>query len=280
MHKLLPQLKLNIGENGPLAAWVGDKEKIGFLLGNPEADARRAMVVHTHNSGYVVDKIGAGDQSMTSVIAERKVIVSLPAKLKGIPELRGEQEGDGWATYSTGFVHGYSPGRSDDNRVVDLLSQWMKVSATIPLGETKQWKATASKVSKLDGFDIWPRLSNAALMPIKIGVFHGDFAPWNIKISRVLEISVLDWEHGCSDGPAGWDWLHYMIQRATLVDGMSASEALNVCRVWAETDRGKRFLDAAGWGAQVELWIGTYLVYSSWVAGFDRDELITAWLMK
>ena len=102
------------------------------------------------------------------------------------------------------------------------------------------------------------------------------------KLIRYFDgaVAVLAWETGCNEGPAGWDWLHYMIQRGSLVDNRSASETLKLCREWAKSGKGKSFLDEAGWVHQTELWIGTYLAYSSWIAGFDRDELLSSWMVN
>ena len=45
---------------------------------------------------------------------------------------------------------------------------------------------------------------------------HGDFAPWNVKVSRG-RWTVLDWERGELAGIPGWDWFHFVMQPALLV---------------------------------------------------------------
>ena len=48
---------------------------------------------------------------------------------------------------------------------------------------------------------------------------HGDFAPWNIKVSRADgSWLALDWERGQLAGIPGWDWFHYAIQTGILVE--------------------------------------------------------------
>ena len=48
---------------------------------------------------------------------------------------------------------------------------------------------------------------------------HGDFAPWNIKVSPASGAwTVLDWERGELAGIPGWDWFHYVLQPAILVE--------------------------------------------------------------
>jgi hypothetical protein len=46
---------------------------------------------------------------------------------------------------------------------------------------------------------------------------HGDLAPWNVKASRGAW-KVMDWERGEPAGVPGWDWFHFFIQPALLVE--------------------------------------------------------------
>ena len=52
---------------------------------------------------------------------------------------------------------------------------------------------------------------------------HGDFVPWNIKVSPSGAWTVLDWERGEATGIPGWDWFHYVIQSAILVAHLPTS---------------------------------------------------------
>ena len=54
-------------------------------------------------------------------------------------------------------------------------------------------------------------------------IHHGDFAPWNIKVSPAGAWTVLDWERGELTGIPGWDWFHYVIQSAILVGHLPTS---------------------------------------------------------
>jgi len=280
LHRILPCKSLAVRASGPLAVLVSDRARVGFLLGNPEADTRRALMVHKEAGGYVVDKVGVDQKSRASVMAELELIKTLPNKLTGIPVLHREHLGYGWASYATDFVEGTSPCKGDDEQVLGVLVDWMNGAETVPLSETEQWQKMTDYASRHENREIWEVLQKSATLRIKAVVTHGDFAPWNIKLSADGAVAVLDWETGCNEGPAGWDWLHYMIQRGSLVDTRSASETLKLCREWAKSEKGGRFLDEAGWGNQIEPWIGTYLAYSFWIAGFDRDELLSSWMVN
>jgi len=282
LHRILPQRKLRIRESGPLAKLRNSEGHIGFLLGNAEADARRAIVVHPADGktgGYVVDKIGLGAAAKKSVIDERVVIESLPKNNAGLPQICDQGEADGWAFYTTPYLHGHSPRGSDQEAVLELLKIWAQNAVLKPLHLTRQWtmmrEAASGKEARMLMLSQLEALSD---LKIKVGLFHGDFAPWNLKISSDKSfLDVMDWESGSPEGPAGWDGLHYIIQVATLVDRLSAAGALKRCRDWAGSQEGRDFLEVTGWGQHGEVWIGSYLMYSSWVAGYEREELLEEW---
>jgi len=278
LHRILSRKRLTIREGGPLAMLVSDHSKCGFLLGNPEVDTRRVLLVHQKGERYVVDKVGVDQKSRDSVMAELEVIKTLPDYLSGVPTLLGESEERTWSSYATDFVLGKSPGIGDDERVLSLLTDWMKNTNNVSLLETNQWQKMADYAEDKAVREIWQNLQGSGTIRIKAVVLHGDFAPWNLKLSHDGEVVVLDWETGCNAGPAGWDWLHYLVQRSLLVERNSVSNTLKLCRDWAKSARGQKFLDEAGWGNQTEQWIGTYLAYSSWVVGFDRDQLLSEWM--
>ena len=56
-------------------------------------------------------------------------------------------------------------------------------------------------------------------------VYHGDFAPWNIK-ERAGNWTLIDWERGELDGIPVWDWLHFIVQPAVLVEWASPNAIL------------------------------------------------------
>lgn len=66
--------------------------------------------------------------------------------------------------------------------------------------------------------------SLAGTRTIEFGSWHGDWAPWNMAISgdRVL---LWDWEHFELGVPVGFDAVHHHIQRAVVVERLSAAAA-------------------------------------------------------
>ena len=277
LHSLLPRLDMQISSESALADFVLRRQQFGFLLGNPEAEARRAIVLYRDGNALAVAKVGVGELARMSVEAEAATIKSLPKNHRGIPCIRKCSGHDKWYYYSTVLSTAIGPKRRNDCQILELLSQWAAHFQTCKLRETGIWNLLRSDQRVSEAPNYFCFLEDLGGLEIKVGLYHGDFAPWNIKISDEGEACVLDWEYARLDGLAGWDWLHYIIQRATLVSHHSAIEVLTECRLWAATSEGRSFLSAAGWGRHTEEWLGSYLIYSAWVDGFERDELLQAW---
>lgn len=278
LHKLLSSRSLTIRERSVFSQMKCPPSEIGFLLGNPDAESRRAIILHAENGGFLVDKVGLGDKAAMSVSSELGIINTLPDGNVGLPVICGHQEEKTWVSYTTRYFTGRAPKASDQSRIISLLENWVTHSTTKKLGETKQWKQIEEYTKKHDRHELYSKIESASSLDVEVGVFHGDFAPWNIKLSQGGDIHVMDWEYGCAEGPQGWDWLHYMIQQASLVNHMSTADILELCRSWAKSSEGTKLLDSIGWGGHTESWLGSYLVYSSWVAGFDRVDLLDVWM--
>src|SRR5262249_49195183 len=90
---------------------------------------------------------------------------------------------------------------------------------------------------------------------------HGDFAPWNIKISPQGIWTVLDWERGELEGIPGWDWFHYIIQPAILVEHVSTSGLVQRIENHLTTDSFKHYAADAGIHGLERLLLLAYLLY-------------------
>jgi len=272
LHRILPSFDMEVGSDSALADLVKSHRKIGFLLGNPEAEARRVIVVYQHHNEIVVAKIGIGKAAKRSAQKEAAMIESLPENYLGIAAVKKCRGRADWYYYTTPFIVGDSPVQKQDSQVLALLDDWVGHFTLQRLRDTQIWESLKfhERLGMRKSYsDFIERLGE---LDIKVGLYHGDFAPWNIKISEGGVVNVMDWEYARLDGLAGWDWLHYMIQRVMLVDGASLDDAIADCCKWADTEQGALFLHNTGWGKNVDLWIGSYLIYSSWVDGFDRAE--------
>jgi len=76
---------------------------------------------------------------------------------------------------------------------------------------------------------------------------HGDFAPWNVKVSRG-QWTVLDWERGELAGVPGWDWFHFVMQPAVLVRRERTESLLSRFEHLLDSAHFSKYAEQAGIG--------------------------------
>jgi aminoglycoside phosphotransferase (APT) family kinase protein len=108
------------------------------------------------------------------------------------------------------------------------------------------------------------RIESASFHPT---LYHGDFAPWNVKAQADGTWRVLDWERGEFVGMPSWDWFHYHVQVGLLVQRWDTpTHAHSLCSLLA--DRGfLRYADAAGVRSLLRDLLLAYLLYSMHILG-------------
>jgi hypothetical protein len=76
--------------------------------------------------------------------------------------------------------------------------------------------------------------SSAADQTISFGAWHGDWAPWNMA-AHEGRVMLWDWERFETDAPAGFDALHFELQKLIRVDGLAPRVAVaELCRGGAD----------------------------------------------
>jgi hypothetical protein len=276
--RLLTSCKLPFCKEGPIYRLNANNSGFGFLLGNSDSEARSLILARKTGNEFYVDKIGLSAAAKEAISDEVSIMCSLPKDLVGLVELSQSSKGDSWSYYSCPLVVGRSPAKQQDDLVLSLLEAWLDLAHMEPLVEAVQWLNIVEYIEARELQKGYSLIDGCADIEIMVGVYHGDFAPWNIKISEGEEVVAMDWEYGTANAPAAWDWMHYLIQRAYLVENLSCAETLKACRDWATTEKGKAFMQAAGWGDKIELCIGSYLIYSCALDRFAHDELLSEWL--
>ncbi len=264
---------MDIKESSPLKDIVklGD---FGVLLGNPNNSARRAIVFQEFRGVKLVTKLGTSVEAKNAVTLETQNLESLPEDLQGVPNLVEVNNEENWASYTTTWVDGSSPKQSDVPAILDFLNSWRIGAEAQSLNSLPVWNDLVSEVTCEDEIEF---LKVAGECVVSESIVHGDFTPWNLKIDTKGNINVLDWECYRRGGAAGWDWAHYFVQSALLVDKGDAEEVLKRAYEWGNSVQGREYLKRTGWGRNVNAWIGTYLLYKDHVLKFDRKDLIKRW---
>lgn len=274
----LPSRQLKFRSASLIAKLMTSDTGFGFLLGNPESDARRVVIARKVGCEIIIDKVGLSLPARSSVSNEIAVMLALPDGLPSVLSLKQYDQHENWCFYSCAKVDGNSPQQNDNELVMRILEEWLESAYKTALKDTTQLVHVRNYIEQ-HGIAEGERLLNVCNdMHVSVGIFHGDFAPWNIIKSGQDKMTVIDWEHGSSNGPAAWDWIHYLLQRAILVDRMSNVEAIQICRDWANTAEGKAFMVRTGWGTKINECIGSYLFYSNALGHFKHEGLLKEWI--
>src|SRR5262249_8840672 len=138
--------------------------------------------------------------------------------LSGVPRLLDTFNGENVHALALPFYEGASPGAEACDRALEIVSGWREPGQQQLIGSSPVWKELERSVVGNDWFSkVKVKLANTQVAQV---CYHGDFAPWNIKVAREGKWTVLDWERGEIVGIPGWDWFHFIIQPAILVKRM------------------------------------------------------------
>jgi hypothetical protein len=218
----LPTASLSVNPKEPFAAFLaetaGSSElpRFAILSGNPEAEGRRFILLlfNEKDEPVAVVKAGLGEAAMRLIEHETAFLSSVPPQTPGAPRLRAKLRSPRLQALALDFFPGDSPDPQDEDGVERLLSAWIDTTRRVPIGELAAWqRLTTGAGPELPGSPLWRELQDAACHPV---IYHGDFTPWNIKVTGDVW-RVLDWERGEAAGVPGWDWFHYVVQSAVLV---------------------------------------------------------------
>lgn len=200
------------------AASESELSRFAMLFGNPKAVGRRLVLLVFDCLGRPtkVIKVGLGDAAVELIRREFDFFTSAGGKLEGIPKLLGNFAAANVSAVALEYVPGATPTTNDSRAVAKVLGAWLDRERLIGVADLPAWQRLRQvAAAELIFRDVETALSTAWLRP---AVFHGDFAPWNIRVKPLTgEWIVLDWERGEIAGPPAWDWFHFVMQPMLLV---------------------------------------------------------------
>lgn len=185
---------------------------VASLAGNPTTSGQRLVLMLFDDAGNIsrVVKVGGSGRAMELIGAEVKALRAL-AGVPGVPELRAEFSADIGRAFALDFFPGESPSY-DSAAPEPMLTAWIRSPQIVRLGELPALQRLRESIAPAD----W--LENLTKIEVRPVIMHGDFTPWNVKVSaRDGSWQVLDWERGEPEGVPGWDWFHFVIQSELLV---------------------------------------------------------------
>ena len=221
-------------------ATPGEAARFGILAGNPARGTQRFMVLVFDGASrpVAVVKAGLSAGARALVRAESDFLMQAPKTLRGMPRLISKFECDSLDAFATDFWSGDSPKRGGAGQIFEILSSWLEA------GERRALECFPELVMARKALG---RESEASMArEISTCVQHGDFAPWNIKVSSQGTWTVLDWERGKLHGIPGWDWFHYEVQTGILVAKRGTSELIERIKRLVSSDLFKKYAEQSG----------------------------------
>jgi hypothetical protein len=232
---------------------------LAILAGNPRQSGRRflLLVFNARGKPASVVKAGMGEPARDLIRLEASFLKSVPSETSGVPELREQFESDSLSAFATDFIPGDSPRPRDDSGLARLMTGWLDRSRTVGLSALASWRQLASVPSPLFA-RLEKQLGDKIFRP---SLSHGDFAPWNIKVGSDGHWMVLDWERGQLVGPPAWDWFHFVIQPAILVQRLSTTMLSEKFDRLLNSPSFQRYAQTAALAGFERQWVLAYLLH-------------------
>lgn len=204
-------LRIQAGESGPAVPCFG------VLAGNPAMASQRFLVLvfDARQRPVSVVKAGLSPSARELVQKEGAFLAAAAASLAGIPRVRANFQSARASAFALDHYLGRSPRRGEEGALPVLLGGWVDIRRTTTVAALADWQRLETAASHPSFGAIARALGARQLHP---ALYHGDLAPWNIRVSPAGQWTVLDWERGELQGLPTWDWFHYLLQTAILVE--------------------------------------------------------------
>jgi hypothetical protein len=251
---------------------------LAMLAGNPRAWGRRFIVLlFAERHPIFVVKAGVRGEARQLVQKENLFLRSVPAGVAGVPKVKSAFASAQVEALAMEHVAGESARAEDWAEAGTLLSSWVNRERRVRLEAVGAWQRL--KVAHRHD-PIFQKLS-AALRSREFSttLYHGDFAPWNIKVSN-KQWTALDWERGELTGVPGWDWFHYVAQSGILVKKLSAEKLMAKLEQLIEAKTFRDYAERAGIAGCEKALAVAYLFYCAKelrpTEGADTGERVLA----
>jgi hypothetical protein len=232
---------------------------MAMLAGNPRAAGRRfILLLFAEGLPVLVVKAGVGEEARRLIQKENLFLRSVPAGVAGVPKMKSAFASSRVEALAMEYVSGEAAGADDWNEAGILLSAWVNPERRIRLEDVGAWQRL--KTAQGNG-PIFKKLMTA-LGQIEFGatLYHGDFAPWNIKVSDGNWIAV-DWERGELAGIPGWDWFHFVVQSGILVKKLRAEDLVERLEELLAAKMFHDYAERAGIAGREKVLAVAYLFY-------------------
>lgn len=261
----------------------GQLPQFAVLAGNPHAPGRRFVFLLFDAANHPVAVVKAGHQPAARALITHEVnlLKSLPGRAAAVPRLRGGgfSSGSGEA-FAMDFIAGQSPQGDAPGTLEKLFTSWLAPSSKAAISELPAWQRLRDAPDAPPLPEPLATLGELRACPT---LMHGDFAPWNIKVAAG-HWTVLDWERGEAAGIPAWDWFHFVVQPAVLVQHAATGTIITRLEELFAATEFRRYAEAAGIAGSERGLALAYVCYCRYVTrqteGLDRLAALEAVLRR
>ncbi len=210
-----------------------------------------------------VIKAGLNATGRAATDLEADFLAQLPTNKLGCIRMTGRLSTPKVSAFATDYFPGASP--HDDAGLEHLFHDWLDRDESVPLAGLPVWRELAAAVGAPDQ-KAWLQINSTLTgKTVRPTLYHGDFAPWNIRVVNSRNLQAFDWERGSLRGVPGWDWFHFTIQTAILARRYSAERAAAEVEQLIHSSRFQKYAAAAGISDCVQPLVLAYLLHHVWV---------------
>jgi hypothetical protein len=230
---------------------TGDKSRIVLLV--CDETQRPASVI----------KVGLGPSGRAATDREADLLAQLPPAKIGCTRMTGRFSTAEISAFATAYYPGDSP--SNDAGMEQLFADWLNPGAAAPVESLDSWRQLEAAVRRADP-EAWEMVrTKLAGRSIRTTLYHGDFAPWNIRAINARNLQAFDWERGSLQGIPGWDWFHFIAQTAILARRLSVERTAAEMEEVLHSARFIKYADQAGISELVKPLFLASLLHQKWV---------------
>ena len=221
------------------------------------------LVCDQTNRPVKVVKLGLNPEGRAATERAADLLAKVPSDTIGCIRMTGRLTTPKISAFATAYFPGESP--NDDAGMETLFHSWINPEPAVPVESLDSWQELAAEVAGADPA-AWQVLRAAlAGKTVRSTLYHGDFAPWNIRAVNSQNLQAFDWERGHLQGIPAWDWFHFIVQTSILARRLSVERVAAEVEELLQSARFEKYAAAAGISHLVKPLVLAYLLHHRWV---------------
>lgn len=259
------QDRLTIARNHPFPGFLrslcaeSGEGNFALLAGNPRGAGRRfvLLLMDGHGQPAWIVKAGADEPGNSLILREADFLSTAP-RTSLCPRLGCRFSEGRIAAFAMEYAAGRSARGNDSVRLLEILHGWISSEPRL-VAELTVWRRLKEACP---GDPVFQSVSQSLeKRQVSPALYHGDLAPWNVRIATDGSWKILDWERGELNGPPGWDWFHYILQPAILVRREPARTLAGIIASMLDSAGFQTYATAAGLRGVETMWLLAYLLH-------------------